>query len=62
MVEADRKVEGKIDHTWKRQFVIPEEDWMRRASVKWNGEYRWFRSPNVVCLEHYRGKQEVLTE
>ena len=28
MVEADRKVEGKIDHTWKRQFVIPEEDWM----------------------------------
>jgi hypothetical protein len=25
-----------------------------RRFVPWRGEYRFFRSPNVVCLEHYR--------
>jgi hypothetical protein len=23
-------------------------------SAEWKGGYRWFRSENIVCLEHYR--------
>ena len=42
------------DHALLRQFVIPEEDRHRFTSVKWAGEYRWFRSPNVVCIEKAR--------
>ena len=42
------------EHAWLRQFVIPEEDRHRYTTVKWSGEYRWFRSPNVICLEKVR--------
>jgi hypothetical protein len=59
MVEIDRKVGDDIDHAWKRQFVIPEEDRASYTTMKWNGGFRWFRSPNVVCLEHYRGKRQT---
>ena len=41
-------------HAFLRQFVVPEEDRHRFTSVKWAGEYRWFRSPNVVCIEKAR--------
>jgi hypothetical protein len=40
-----------------RQWTIPEEDRARYTSAQWAGEYRWFRSPNVVCLEHYRQRK-----
>jgi len=42
------------DHALLRQFVIPEEDRHLFTSAKWAGEYRWFRSPNVVCIEKAR--------
>jgi hypothetical protein len=42
------------DKAFFRQLVIPEEDRFKYMSRPWAGEYRWFRSPNVVCLEHYR--------
>ena len=42
------------EHAFLRQFVIPEEDRHRFTSVQWSGEYRWFRSPNVVCIEKLR--------
>jgi hypothetical protein len=42
------------EHAFLRQFVVPEEDRHRFTSVKWAGEYRWFRSANVVCLEKVR--------
>jgi hypothetical protein len=42
------------EHEFLRQFVIPEEDRAKYTSMKWSGEYRWFRSPNVVCLEKVR--------
>jgi hypothetical protein len=44
-----------------RQWTIPEEDRARYTSAKWAGEYRWFRSPNVVCLEHYRQRKRDST-
>ena len=42
------------EHVFLRQFVVSEEDRHRFTSVKWAGEYRWFRSPNVVCIEKAR--------
>jgi hypothetical protein len=41
-----------------RQFVIPEEDRHRFTTVPWTGEYRWFRSANIVPLEHWRRGRE----
>jgi hypothetical protein len=31
-----------------------EEDRRLFTTAPWKGEYRWFRSPNVICLEKYR--------
>ena len=48
---------------WRR-MILPEED--RRCQPKpplWNGSYRWFRSPNVIDLWHYRSaadKQRII--
>jgi len=42
------------EHAFLRQFVVPEEDRHLFTSLKWAGEYRWFRSPNVVCIEKAR--------
>jgi hypothetical protein len=39
-----------------RQLVLPEEE--RRGQGLWNGSYRWFRSPNVVDLWHYRSPHD----
>jgi hypothetical protein len=42
------------EHAFARQLVIPEEDRAKYTSATWVGGYRWFRSPNIVCLEKYR--------
>jgi hypothetical protein len=42
------------EHAFARQLILPEEDRAKYPAVKWDGGYRWFRSPNVVCLEKYR--------
>ena len=37
---------------WQR-LVRPQEE--RARLTEWKGRgYRWFRSENVVCIEHYR--------
>jgi hypothetical protein len=39
------------EETFWQRLVLPQEDrdWL------WDGiGYRWFRSPNVLALEHYR--------
>jgi hypothetical protein len=53
-------VEGKRvdDEAFLREWTLPEEDRAKFTSQTWNGEYRWFRSPNVICLEHYKRKRE----
>lgn len=43
---------------WQK-LVMPEED--RRlypSAPSWEGGYRWFRSANVVDLQHYRSPAE----
>ena len=48
---------------WQK-MILPEED--RRCqlcSPQWNGSYRWFRSPNIIDLWHYRStadKQRII--
>jgi hypothetical protein len=37
-----------------RRLTWPEEDRHLFTSAPWDGSFRWFRSPNVVCLEQYR--------
>jgi hypothetical protein len=37
-----------------RRYILSEEDRATLTGERWNGGYRWFRSENVVCLEHYR--------
>jgi hypothetical protein len=58
-VETKREPNDRSeDEAFLRRFVVPEEDRSRFTSAKWTetGGYRWFRSPNVVCIEHYRKK------
>jgi hypothetical protein len=47
--------EEEGDHFWQ-QLTFPEEDRHLHTSAPWDGGYRWFRSPNVICLEKYRGR------
>lgn len=42
------------EHAFARQLMLPEEDRAQYTSAQWLGGYRWFRSPNVICLEKYR--------
>jgi hypothetical protein len=46
--------ESDDDEAFLRQLIFPEEDRHRFTATPWRGGYRWFRSPNIVCLEHYR--------
>jgi hypothetical protein len=47
--------EYEAKYEFARQVVLPVEDRIRyMPQAKWEGGYRWFRSPNVVCLEKYR--------
>jgi hypothetical protein len=57
-IGSERTPNSEDDDAFLRRFVVPEEDRPFFTSAKWTetGGYRWFRSPNVVCLEHYRRK------
>jgi hypothetical protein len=44
------------DLTRLREYKLPEEfmlDLRRRVPLR-SGEYRYFQSENVVCIEHFR--------
>jgi len=43
-----------------RAWTFPEEDRAQFTTTPWRGEYRWFRSPNVVCLEQWRKKAQTV--
>jgi hypothetical protein len=42
------------DEEFIRAMIFPEEDRFRFTGLRWQGGYRWFRTPNVYCIEHYR--------
>lgn len=37
-----------------REWIFPEEDRHLYSTAKWGGSFRWFRSPNIFAIEHYR--------
>ena len=38
-----------------RQYMLSEEELRPyRWHIPWRGEYQFFRSENVVCIEHFR--------
>jgi hypothetical protein len=46
-------------HTIWQKLVMSEEDRRLYPSAPvWDGHYRWFRSPNVIDLQHYRSPAE----
>jgi hypothetical protein len=42
------------DDEFLRALVFPEEDRARWTTAPSRGEFRWFRSPNVIPLERFR--------
>jgi hypothetical protein len=49
------------DEAFLRSMTFPEEDRRLLTTAPWRGEFRWFRSPNVIPLEKWRhipGKDE----
>jgi hypothetical protein len=42
------------EHTFARRIIPPEEDRAKLTAGRWEGGYRWFRAPNVICLEKAR--------
>lgn len=42
------------EHEFARSILLPEEDRRILSPIPWQGDYRWFRSPNVICLEKAR--------
>ena len=42
------------EHAFARRVLPPEEDRAKLAAARWEGGYRWFRAPNVICLEKAR--------
>ena len=45
------------DEAFLRRLIFPEEERHLFTTTPWCGGYRWFRTPNIVCLEKYRRKQ-----
>ena len=41
------------DEQFLRELIFAEEDRQTHTSEKWTGGFRWFRSPNVICIEQY---------
>jgi hypothetical protein len=46
------------DEAFLREWTIPEEDRAKYTTQPWRGEYRWFRSPNVVPIEQWRRRKQ----
>ena len=46
------------DEAFRQRFTLPAEERSLWTTAKWDGSYRWFKSPNVIPLERYRGPEE----
>ena len=42
------------EYAFARRVLPAEEDRARLTATRLEGGYRWFRAPNVVCLEKAR--------
>jgi hypothetical protein len=54
-MQSNRIQDDDDDEAFMRSLIRPEEDRRRlHPGVAWEGGFRWFRSPNIVCMERYR--------
>ena len=60
MKDQPKKSETEEDEAFLHRLIFPEEDRHRFTATPWRGGYRWFRSENVVCIEHYRVAHEPM--
>lgn len=53
---ADALTQYEAEHAFARQVTLPVEDrkLLQLPFTTRGCGYRWFRSPNIVCLEKYR--------
>lgn len=52
---TDALAEYEAGYEFARLVTLPVEDRAKyMPQAKWSGEYRWFRSHNIICLEKYR--------
>ena len=58
-VIMEKRYSEKME-TFHRKWTLPEEDRTGYSSA--GRSFRWFRSPNVVCIEHYRRHPKELLE
>ena len=56
MAERACQNSGQEDE-FLRSLTFPEEERAQWTSAPWRGEFRWFRSPNVIPLEKYRAQK-----
>ena len=54
--KSGRPIEGE---DWLRKWTFSEEERLSLTTAEWNGEARWFSSPNIVPMERYREPEQV---
>jgi hypothetical protein len=47
----------QFSDSFLKQWIFAEEDRAKFTTYPWAGGFRWFRSPNVVCLEQERERR-----
>jgi hypothetical protein len=58
-MEPTRKFD---EETFWRKLILPEEEKLRLdPGHRWQGGFRWFRSPNIIPIERWRRKQAQST-
>ena len=47
-------LDAEPNHAFWQKLILPEEE----RDLPWDEKgYRWFKSPNIVQLERYRGRR-----
>ena len=49
----EKRYSEKEEAFW-RKMILPQEDRAYLTGAEWKGGYRWFRSVNVVPIEHWQ--------
>jgi hypothetical protein len=50
------------EETFMRNLVAPEEERHLYGMPPYSGGFRWFKAPNIICLEKVRKQKLKLAE
>jgi hypothetical protein len=45
---------SESEEAFYRNLIFPEEERRQFTTTTWDGNFRWFRSPNIIPIEKYR--------